>query len=339
VGLGIVLYLFLNACQPGKVESSQADSLPLVKTAKVQYRSVDLGIERIGKLVPAQQIKLSFKSGGIIESTRVQEGQTVRKGQLLAQLKATEFNAASRQTQILLEQQQKEVARLQKLYEDTVVTLDQLEKAQAALASTEAQQEGVIFNLENTRLYAPVAGKILDQFAEANELTGPGSPVYLLAPAQNPWQLQVQLADREGLRVEVGDSARINFDAWPDKSFPARVVSIQPISDPVLGTVQVDLQIQSTQRQNWITGLIGKAKIFPSEPSSYWVLPPDALQEANGQQGYVYQLSGDSLQRLAVEIAHISQSGLALKKGITDSIEVVVASPVRLREGIKVRTK
>lgn len=330
-------FLLLGACRSEADQTATAAPLvPLVETARVSYQYWVQPVQRIGRLVPAQELKLSFKTGGIIEQIRVSEGQTVRKGQALAKLKETELQALVQQGEVLLAQQEKEMARLSRLYADTVITLDQLEKAQSALAQTQSRLDAAQFNLQSASLFAPYPARVLRRLAEPGELIGPGTPVVLLAPLNQPWHFRVQLADQEGTRVQIGDSAHVQFDAFPERVFRAQVINIDPMSDPLLGTISVELQFIASE-SNWVAGLIGQAAIFPRDGRPWWMLPADALVEAQESRGYVYQVEADTLKRVEIQIAHITPQGLAIRAGIADSIEVVVSGLNRLREGLMVR--
>ena len=94
--LGIVA--IFQACTPAKSETPDEKITPekkiiRVKTAPISTTKKAMPITNIGALMPKDEIKLSFKLGGVISTILVKEGQFIKKGQLIAQLEQTEINA------------------------------------------------------------------------------------------------------------------------------------------------------------------------------------------------------------------------------------------------------
>ncbi|MFK7920590.1 MAG: efflux RND transporter periplasmic adaptor subunit [Bacteroidia bacterium] len=335
-----LILISLIACQPsGPPPEKQPDAPPIVETATAIYRNITSPIKRAGRLIPATEIRLGFKTGGLISSISVREGQSVRQGQTLAKLANQEIKAQVKQAELALEQQNKELTRLQALYADTVITLEQLEKAEAGVKSREAQISAIQFNVNASTIVAPANGKILRRFAEPNELAGPGSPVLLFTPTRNQWHLKLQLSDQEGVRLALGNRAEVKFDAYPDQAFPARVIQIKPIANPITGTFEVEVLLESLPKGELAAGLIGNVSIMPADSSAYWVIPADALVTSSDRQAYVFELQGDSVLQRSLNIKQYQQEYLVVQSGIEGPIAIVTKGKESLRSGQKVRLK
>ena len=204
--LVIAFATLLAACnqQGGTNNDENKGELPvrIVETAAVVPANYRETVFATGKLSLEEEAKLSFKTGGVIKQIYVAEGQSVRQGQLLAELDLAEISAQTQQAR--LGQQQAEInvenAKLalklaerdfknaQGLYRDSVATLEQLQNAEVQLDNArnqlQAAQKGVAmsgeqvgvadFNLKYSRINAPSNGIILKKLAEANELAVPG---------------------------------------------------------------------------------------------------------------------------------------------------------------------
>ena len=68
-----------------------------VHVTRVQFSGLDNTLRAVGLLTPKDEMRLSFKVGGLIESIKVEEGQTVKAGQVLAVLKQAEIGASLEQ--------------------------------------------------------------------------------------------------------------------------------------------------------------------------------------------------------------------------------------------------
>src|SRR5687768_1241829 len=96
------LFLFpaIYACSPNQAKENEVkEELVVVRTHQVNSRSVTKPITSSGLLASKKEVKLSFKTGGIISAIQVDEGQTVKKGQLLASLNLTEINSQVKGTE------------------------------------------------------------------------------------------------------------------------------------------------------------------------------------------------------------------------------------------------
>src|SRR4051812_3152366 len=80
-----------------------------------------------GIVANKDEMRLSFKAGGIIKSIRVSEGSPIKKGDTLAEIELTEVNAAVEQAKQLADKAQRDRERGERLYGDQVISLEQLQ--------------------------------------------------------------------------------------------------------------------------------------------------------------------------------------------------------------------
>lgn len=314
------MLLFLPACKQGQIQVQQDEPIlvTLIHSGEV---SASFPITTSGRLSSKAELKLSFKTGGIIESVNASEGSWVKKGMLLARLNTSEIAAQVAQAKSAFEKAQRDLQRAENLYNDSVATLEQLQNARTAVDLAQAYLKIAEFNLEYSSIRAPSGGKILKKLAEPNEMIAPGHPVFLFSSGETDWVLRTNLADVDIVRVKYGDKAIIRFDAFPGREFNAIVSEIASLSDVYTGTYEVELQISAATMQ-FKTGLIARGIIYPSEKKKYKTLPVDAVHDANDSDGMVYVAHGETFEKRQIEILHITDSLLFINGDIeiTDSI-------------------
>ena len=137
-------------------------------------------INASGSVSTENEVKLSFKIGGVIENILVKEGDKVKKGQLLATLNAVEISAQVQQVQLSLEKAQRDYQRANNLFKDSVVTLEQLQNVKTGVDIARQNLQQVLFNQQYSKIYAPVDGFVTKKISSAGELASPGAPVLLL---------------------------------------------------------------------------------------------------------------------------------------------------------------
>ncbi len=335
-GLGM-LALALAGCGASGAGSNEREVIA-VRTAPVERAVLAPPVRVTGILAGRQESKLSFKVGGIIARIQVREGQRVQAGQLLATLKLAEIQAQVNQAQNAFDKAARDLQRVQNLYDDKVATLEQLQDATTGYEMAKSGLEIARFNRRHAAIYAPSSGIILKRFVEQNELVSPGLPVLAMSSASAGWILKAGLADRDVVRVALGDSAQLRFDAFPGHSIPARVTEISGTASPLTGTFEVELAVPSAIGLAFLSGMMAKAEITPSRRAPVWLVPIAALVEADGDHGSVYTATAASTaEKVAVTVAFIHGEQVAISTGLENVTEVITAGAAYLTPGARVQ--
>jgi len=293
------------------------------------------GIRTSGFLSTEEELRLSFKTGGVIDQIRVEEGQSVKKGQLLATLKSTEIEAMVNQAQLAVEKAQRDFQRAQNLYRDSVATLEQYQNARTQLDIARQSLQQAVFNQQYSKIVATTDGFIAKKVLHAGELASPGTPV-LIVGAVSPhskWVLNIGISDREWAAIEKGNKATVMVDAFPGVVFQAVVSKKSLTADPVSGSFQAELQVDFENRQPAI-GMFGNAIITPSKPTLGFSIPYEALLEADGKKGFVFVTDDEKkVQRIEVTIASMDDRSVYIESGLQGHRYVVTSGSPYLSDG------
>ena len=307
-----------------------------VRVADIRHERSHRPVTVTGLVVPSREIKLSFKTGGVIAGIYAGEGTRVGKGEVLAALNLSEITAQVKQYRNGYEKALRDFQRAKNLYGDSVATLEQLENAETALNVSKAGLDAAAYNLEHSRIIAPDNGTILRQLAETNEIIAPGYPVFIFGTSGTGWKIKAGLADRDFVRIRQGDTARVTTDAYPGITFGAFVSQISEAANPSTGTYEIELDLQRTDRK-LAAGFVVNLEIFPAATDSFLYLPVQALTEADGNSGFIFTV-GDSMKakRVKVNIVHIYGSSVAVSEvaGITG--KVITEGSAYLSDGDRV---
>lgn len=306
-----------------------------VKTAKVVQKEISIPIHSSGMLSTAQEIKLSFKIGGIVERILVDEGQSVKKNQLLAELNQREIQAQVNQAQSAFEKAERDYQRVKNLFADSVVTLEQLQNTETGLEVAKSNLEIAQFNLKHSKIVAPSNGKILRQFVEINELIGPGVPIFYFGVTDDAWRVKTGITDQDIVHLQLGDSASVSFDAYPGKNFPARVTEIAESADPMSGTFEVEAQL-GFQNIKLVSGFVAKVDLFPSKGQKYYWIPVEAMVEADEGTAYVFFPIGEKAERIQINVISIFDQYVAVKAGLEGVTEVITDGAPYLIDGSEI---
>ena len=309
-----------------------------VQVTRVQMAILDNTLRVVGLLSPKDEARLSFKVGGLIESIKAEEGQSVKAGQTLAVLKQTEIGASVEQARQATAKAQRDLDRAKALLADGVTTEEQVQDLTTAFHVASAAQSGTEFNAAHTRIVASVDGVVLRKLAESNEVVQPGQTVLVLGGANRGWVVRIGLADRDAVRIHLGDVARVEFDAWPGQVFAGRVSNISSAADSGTGTFTVEVQIDSGGAR-FVQGLVAKVALTPQGSSQVKVIPVQALLEANDKEAGVFVLdeAAHEVHRVSIEIGRMNSGRIEVLRGLDAGAQVVTDGAAFLENGEKVR--
>jgi membrane fusion protein, multidrug efflux system len=309
-----------------------------VQVTRVQLAVLDNTLRAVGLLTPKDEARLSFKVGGLIESIKVEEGQAVRAGQVLAVLKQTEIGASVEQSRQATAKAQRDLQRGKALLADGVTTEEQVQDLTTAFSVASAAQSGMEFNAAHTRIAASVDGVVLRKLAEANEVVQAGQTVLILGGANRGWVVRIGLADRDAVRTRLGDAARIDFDAWPGQMFAGRVSNISSAADSGTGTFTIEVQVNPGSAR-FVQGLVAKVALTPQGATEVKVIPVQALLEANDKEAGVFVLDADGreVHRISIQIGRMNGGRIEVLGGLAGDAQVVTDGAAFLENGEKVR--
>jgi len=342
---GVVLLgaMLAFSCKNGrtKEQPGERDRIP-VKLQVLEKSRDREAIRASGLFSTGDETVLSFKNGGVISRILVKEGDAVKEGQLLATLNLTEIEAGVQQAKLSEEKAGRDYQRAYQLYRDSVATLEQMQNARTALDVARQQFKTAAFNRQFSEIRATVSGYVLQRFAEAGQVVGPGTPVLQINGAHdNDWVLKVGVSDRQWARISTGDSAVIHCDALPERVLPASVFKKEEGIDPSSGTFIIHLKISDQDVRGMASGLFAKAEIFPSRRASgTWMIPYDALLEGDQGKGYVFVTNDrKTARKVEVTVGDFKKDRVLVTAGLEQAKYLIVSGSPYLNEGSEIKVQ
>jgi HlyD family secretion protein len=218
-----------------------------------------------GVLEPVYQVEVKSKASGLIERMPVEEGDTVEGQQLLAELDKTEAqsdydqaraNLASAEAN--LQYLEKHLARQQELYNRGLISDLEMEEGKLELVRAESQKvaaEAMVTTakqrLDDTTVRSPIDGVVLLKSVEAGQVISSGINSYTggttIAVVADMSQMLVKTSvDEVDIgSVEIGQSASVMPDAFPEWVSQGKVIRIAPLGrvEQNVTTFEVTVQI------------------------------------------------------------------------------------------------
>ena len=337
--LGLLLILSLAGCTDNAVNNSESAAGTPVRTATVRSGPGAAPIHSRGKIAAAEELQLSFKTGGIIARVHIREGERVQAGQLLAELALDEIAAQAAQAAALAEKAERDLVRAESLHAAEVISLEALENARTQAEIARNSQRAARFNLQYSRIVAPRDGVVLRRFVEERELIAPGQPVLTLGADDEGYVVRAALSDRELVQVSIGDSARVRLDAYPDREWIGVIHEIAGAADPISGLFPLEVSLQNEEGVTLSSGLVAKLTIQPASASARTrvYVPVSAVVEGDGRTANVFLIESGVARKRAVTVDFIVNEEVAVMDGLTSKDVVITEGALYLQDGDRVR--
>ena len=330
-----LLLPLLAAC--GAEQAPPAAKPLRVSVVTVGQESAAPAIEAAGTAALRKEIPLGFTTPGQIARITVQEGDRVRRGQVLATLDTTSVGASLEAADAERDRAGAELNRLKQLYAQGWITKARLEAAEAAARSASANVSARRFSLQTARVVAPADGIVLTRPAEPGQIIDAGMPVVTLGDATSGFVLRVLLADRDAVRVRAGIPAEVRFDALPGAVLSGPVIEVGGRSDRGTGAFTAEIALPADPRLR--SGLVGRATILTpaAGASARLVIPPTAIFSVRADEGFVYVVDAQRKVRARqVALGPLSAAGAEILAGLNRGDVIAVSGLDRLRDGAQI---
>lgn len=333
--------LWLTACSPAEQPATEVKDAPIaVHAAEVIHQNFAQPVVITGSLSSDRETRLSFATGGVISRILVREGETIRKGQLLATLDLTPISSQTRQAEEAVNKAERDFQRVKALYEDSAATLEQYQNARTGLEVARQSLKQAGFQESFSQLRAPADGKVLFKLMNEGEVTGAGNPVLVVnATGQGQWMLKAGVSDKDWLRLKRGDLAQITLDAAPSQTLQATLTDLAEAANPMTGTFEIGLRLNQVPANSALaSGLIAKANIQPSNTGKLLLVPVEALLEANENEArvFVLQKDGKTVKAVTATLAGLFQGYAGVIAGLQAGDRVITSGAHLLRDGAAV---
>jgi membrane fusion protein (multidrug efflux system)/multidrug efflux system membrane fusion protein len=322
---------------------------PLVAVAKVEGRDVPVTVTAPVDLRPLSVADVGSKTLGYLDAVLVDRGDRVKRGQLLATVRPSDLpdqltaeRAALGQIQASAALAKSNLERANQLAPNGLVSQAELQQATAAVASAEASEaaarariEALAVRLGEMRIVSPLDGVVLARKLDPGALVGSGAASIVTVAQVDPLRVFISVNEREAQQVRLGQSAHVELDALPGRSFEGKVVRLSPAFDPTTRTLDAEVQLANPEGL-LRPGMYGRGSIvLETHPNAPVVSASSVVINSRGQ--YAFVVEGDKVHRRDLKIGVDGGTWLEITSGLAVGEEVVSAGSEGLAEGATVR--
>ena len=358
VALLLPFVLFTASCNRGKAQAASTGVLPppLVSVVEASAKDVPHYLDEIGRNVAFESVNVMPQVSGRITERRFQDGDNLKKGQLLfvidpspfqAQLDSAKANLA--QAQAALELAKVQFARDQELvgsraiskqdYDTKKSTVDQSEaQVEAAKAAIETAQ----INLDYCYIHSPIDGRAGARLVDAGNIVQANTTSLLSIQRVDPIYALFTIAENDLPQVQKELTrgtlqALVRLPSEPDDDArPGKVEFLDNSVQNATGTVNLRATLPNSDRHFWPGQFVNVKLVLETKKGA--VLIPNQAAQISQQGPFVFVIKPDNTAELRpVTLGQRQGNDVVIDKGLATGERVVLAGHLLVRPGSKVQ--
>jgi len=335
-----------------------------VEVAQVGRAEMAQQLTLVGNLIGDATVAVVPKTAGRLQDVSVRLGDEVRRGQRIAKIEDQELQEQVRQAEAAFEVSKAtirqrdadmslaktNVERARNLFQRQLLpqqTLDdnesryqaaqaQLDLARAQNNQSQARLDELRITLGNTVIVSPVDGFVARRAVDPGAFVGNNAPVVDVVDIRRV-RLVLNVVEKDLKQVGVGDTARVNVDAFPGETFSGRIARVAPVLDATTRTASIELEIPNAGYR-LKPGMYARVSITTDNRRDALVVPASAVVDVNGRRGvYLASQGGTALFR-PVRVGIEEDTRVEILEGLNEGDTVITTGAAGLTDGARYLT-
>jgi len=312
-----------------------------VEAARVERGPIRRIVESGGTLnaLPDRDVKVSSLVAGRVDELHTIEGDPVEKGQVLAKINDTALRDQYRQAKAALENARSNMDRVTKLFERGIAAAKEKEDAGRDLVTAQAVFDTAEVQLSRALVRAPISGTVVKRFVSVGEQVDgtAGQPIAQIANF-DPLELTASIQSAYLSAVHEGADAEVTVDAFPDRVFQGKVVSMLAAVDPATNAVTARVRIQNSEHI-LKGGMFATARISGGVHPDALSVPASAMVVTNNQPRVFVVTNNSKVKETKVEPGWRDNGRIEILNGVHAGEWVVTTGSYGLADGMSVLVK
>jgi len=275
----ILAFLIIYACRGqapanNKSEKEEDPAIP-VEITEVIKGSVSANYSGTATLEAEGEALVVAKVSGVIEKIFVEEGDSVKAGQVLAKLEDEEFIHKLAQVEAKLEELANEFQRNKELFKNKLISAEAYDRTKYEYQTQKSTYDLTKLNLNYTEIKAPISGIVSERFIKVGNMVTVNQDTFRVADF-DPLLAVLHVPEKELSKLQAGYPAELMADAVPGEIFSAGILRISPVVSAETGTFKVTVAVTDKTRK-LKPGMFTRVNIVYDMHENALLLPKDAI--------------------------------------------------------------
>ncbi|MGH7744237.1 MAG: efflux RND transporter periplasmic adaptor subunit, partial [Candidatus Dormibacteria bacterium] len=378
IAVAVIIWLGLRFVRAGSTSapllgtakvSAAGEPLPVVTVVEPVRRVVAQTLTLPASVEAIEKATLYAKVSGYLQWIKVDKGDRIKKGEILAQLEVPEVEKEYQSAQAAVAEAQAEYERAeadanlkQVTYqrtqgvrdsEPTVVSPQEVDIARATSETAAANARLAQARLEKARaelgklqvlaefakVTAPFDGVVTERFVDPGALiqagaNSSGSPVVSVARIDQV-RVYISVPEVDVAQITRGVTAQVRLDALPGRQFTGKVTRFADAVDPQSRTMKTEVDLPNPN-QRILSGMFGSVTLELSTDPNAVFLPDQSVRQDSAGSKFVYVVENDRLRKVAIQTGQ-DNGTVTQVFGLRKEQAIVLSGGENLQEGTLVK--
>jgi|CEGD01.1.fsa_nt_gi multidrug efflux system membrane fusion protein len=331
----ILLTLWLSLGSLNAQEQAPEKSADTIPLAKVMYQTfhaepTEKKIDLYGRTAPDKQARLSAEIAGKILLTKIDKGDKVSKGQVIALIDQGDLQSQLDRAKAVLSVKRQEFKAAESLKNRGLQGEIAYTNALAELTDAKSSVKTVEMHLAHTSIVAPFDGVVENLFIEQGDFVGVGDPVATLIDL-NKLVIEANVSERHIQSITKGQPATIHFIQGSQTQGTVRYLS--QLSSPSTNTFAIEVEVPNPNQQI-PAGVSTQVELNLETQMAVKITPAMLALDDQGNLG-VKTLVGDRVHFVPIQLVKAEQDGVWLT-GLGEEVDIITRGQGFVRDGDKV---
>jgi membrane fusion protein (multidrug efflux system) len=288
--------------------------------------SANLETEKMADVYPRIQ--------GLVQRILVEEGDYVKKGQVLLELEAEEYKLAEERARLNYLRQKSEFDRLEAMYKENLLSIEEFDRAKYTTQGLEIEWKQAQLNLSYTQLTSPITGIVGDRLKKPGERIQPADKVFSVINTDEMIAV-VYAPEKELGNIKKNQFCYVTSDNVPGDRFSGAIKRVSPMVDPQSGTFKVTISVKN-ERNNLRVGMFVNAHIVTDTHNEAVLIPKTAIVYENEQMN-VFVVKDSLANKITLKVGFQDHEKVESLAGIEAGDKVIVVGQSGLKDKTRVK--
>jgi len=331
--------VFAAGCGDGKKGGhGRMGGFPVnVVVVEAKAQAVQEKISLVGTMAANESVEIKSEIDGAVEEINFEEGQKVKKGQLLISVDKSKLEATLAQAEANMKMAETTNTRYESLIETRAISKQEFDQAQSSVAANRAAVDLNKAQLKEATITAPFDGVMGDRRVSLGQFVTKGTILTFLIN-DDPMKAEFYIPERYLSRVKEGQTIELTIAAYPNEKFKGEVYFIDPQIDELTRTALIKARVPNADGK-LRRGMFANLELIVNVRENAIMIPDMALI-AQGEQVSVFAIDAESQAQPKVVKVGLRQAGMAeILSGLQAGDKVIIEGFQKIGPGSKVVPK
>lgn len=313
---------------------NKVDELIPVETTTIQKGTISSYILLSSNLETEKMADVYSRVQGLVEKINVEEGDYVRRDQVLTELEAEEYILAEQSARVDYEQKKAAYERAEAMFKKELYSQQEFEQVKFTMDAAKIAWEQAKLNLSYTKITSPITGVVGNRLRKPGDRIQPSDQLFTVINLEEMIAV-VYVPEREIERISKGQEAYIFSDNLENQRFPSWIKRVSPAVDPQSGTFKVTVGVKNVANK-LRPGMFVNVHIITETHDDAVLIPKTAIVYENEYMN-VYVVRDSVARKIQLNAGFQNYQYIEALSQISEGEKVIVVGQAGLKDSTKVK--